>query len=215
MRQVLKQWSPFVLVSGLVLALDQAVKWRVVSELAFGESWEPIPAISALIRITRSLNTGAAFGMFSSASDLFLILAVVTVVVFIISYPRLPSTAWLSRMSIGLIAGGALSNALDRIRFDHVIDYVEVRLGPGFSNISNLADHAITLGVLLLLLDQWRIERQEQAARREQEAIDEAEAMAFALAGAAPFDEEWLATAVEPVVDPPIESMPAPENSPG
>ncbi len=161
MRQLLKQWGLLVLVTGAVLALDQAVKWRVARDLALGQSWDPIPAISGFLRITRSYNTGAAFGLLPNASDSFLALALVTIVIFLVSYPRLPSHAWLSRLSIALISGGALSNALDRIRLGRVIDYVHVQLTPTFSNISNFADHAIVVGATILLVDQWLAERRE------------------------------------------------------
>jgi signal peptidase II len=146
-------------VSGLVIALDQTVKWLVSTRLSPGQSWEPIPAIASFIKITYSYNSGAAFGMFSNASDLFLLLALIIIVAFLFSYPRLPSQAQLSRISIGLISGGAFSNALDRLRMGHVTDYVHVQLTPTFSNISNFADHAITIGVILLLADQWLAER--------------------------------------------------------
>lgn len=159
MWQTIRRWGLLVIVGGIVLGLDQWAKWLVVNRLALGESWEPIPAISGFIRVTRSYNTGAAFGMLPFASDFFLLLALITIVIFVISYPRLPSHAWLSRVSVAMISGGALSNAIDRIRLGQVVDYVHVQITPTFSNISNFADHAITVGVILLLLDQWRAER--------------------------------------------------------
>ncbi len=170
MSKTAKQWALFIAAAAAVLALDQAAKWLVISHLELGESWAPIPALSDYLLITRSYNTGAAFGMFPLASNLFLLLALITIIAFVVAYPRLPARAWLSRLSIALIAGGALSNAVDRIRFDHVIDYVHVQISPGFANISNFADHAITLGVILLLLDQWRAEPER---RREGQAIED------------------------------------------
>jgi len=173
-RTTLAQWGMLIGVSGLVIALDQTVKWLVTTRLELGHSWEPIPAIASFIKITYSYNTGAAFGMFANASDVFLLLALITIGAFIFSYPKLPSHAWLSRVSIGLISGGAFSNALDRmIRSGHVVDYVHVQLTPTFSNISNLADHAITVGVILLLIDQWMAERRSAAV--EQPAAEEPE----------------------------------------
>jgi signal peptidase II len=164
------RWGVLIGVGGLVIALDQTVKWLVSTRLTPGQSWAPIPAIASFIKITYSYNSGAAFGMLPQASDLFLLLALITVVAFVVSYPRLPSHASLSRVSIGLISGGALSNALDRVLIHHVIDYVHVQLTPTFSNISNLADHAITLGVVLLLIDQWLAERRTAADAKPAEA---------------------------------------------
>ncbi len=170
MAKVVKRWGLLAGTGALVLALDQTVKYLVTERLAVGESWAPIPGLASYIRITRSYNTGAAFGMFPSASDFFLILALVTVVFFIVSYPRLPANALLSRISIALISGGALSNAIDRIRLGHVVDYVHVQLSPTFSNISNFADHTITVGVILLLVDQWLSERHRTAEEVSAEA---------------------------------------------
>jgi signal peptidase II len=153
-----RRWWVLLVVLSSVLTLDQIVKTLVVIGLKVGQSWVPVPAIGEYIKITRSFNRGAAFGILPEAGDLFLVLALVTIALFVINYPRLPANAWMSRLSIGLISGGALSNALDRLRFEHVVDYVHVQLTPTFANISNLADHAITVGVILLMIDQWRTE---------------------------------------------------------
>jgi signal peptidase II len=171
--RLLRQWGLLIAVAGGILVLDQTAKRLVIERLMLGKSWEPIPQIGDFIRITRSYNTGAAFGMLPQASDIFLILAIITIIAFIISYPQLPSRAWLSRLSIALISGGALSNAIDRIRLGHVVDYVHVQLTPTLSNISNFADHAITLGVILLLVDQWLTDRREkQQPIRTEETLD-------------------------------------------
>lgn len=170
MNKALRRWFLFLGLIALVLLIDQAAKYLTITELEMGESWIPIPAISGIFRVTRSLNTGAAFGMFQGASSFFLVLALITVAAFVVSYPRLPEDADLTRVSIGLITGGALSNAVDRIRFDHVVDYFHVILTAEYSNISNFADHAITLGVVILLYDQWQAERRENAQRKAEEA---------------------------------------------
>ena len=149
------RWLVFAVVSAVVFGLDQLAKWLVVQNLALGESWVPVPAIADVIRVTRSYNTGAAFGMFPMGSNVIVVLAFITVAVFLWMVPTLPPNAWLSRVGIALTTGGALSNAVDRLRFDHVVDYVHVQLTPTFANISNFADHAITVGVILLLIDQW------------------------------------------------------------
>jgi len=161
MNQTVKRWLLLVGVASLVVVIDQTAKYLTLTNLELGESWLPIPGIAQIFRVTRSINTGAAFGMFQGASTFFLILALITVVAFVISYPRLPDNALMTRIAVALITGGALSNAIDRIQYGHVVDYFHVILSPRFSNISNFADHAITLGVILLLIDQWRLERLE------------------------------------------------------
>jgi signal peptidase II len=174
MLESFRRWALLVIVGGGALTLDQWAKQRVIETLDYGQSWEPIPAIASVIKITRSQNAGAAFGIFPFASDFFLFLAVLTIIMFLVFYPRLPSHAWMSRLSVALISGGALSNAIDRVLYGHVVDYVHVQLSPAISNVSNLADHSITVGVILLLIDQWRAERQEMALQQAQETESQA-----------------------------------------
>jgi len=157
----LSAWALLIAVGGAVIALDQYAKWLVASKLVLGQSWEPIPAIAGFLRVTYSRNIGAAFGLMPQFGDTYLLLSLTTVVALVVSYPRLSSAARLIRVAIAMIAGGALSNAVDRILLGYVVDYAHIQLGPGFSNISNFADHAITLGVTLLILDQWLAERRE------------------------------------------------------
>jgi signal peptidase II len=164
MSQTAKRWLTYVLITSTIVAIDQVIKWMVVSNLDLGETWDGL-AIGEILRITRSHNTGAAFGMFPGASILFLVLAFVSVVVFAVMYPALPESAWLSRVSLALISGGALGNAISRLRYGYVVDYVHVRLTPTVSNISNIADHLITIGVILLLIDQWRLEVNHRAGK--------------------------------------------------
>jgi signal peptidase II len=203
MSSKLRRWLLLAAAAGGVLALDQGAKALVMANLALGESWVPIPALAHVIYVTRSLNTGAAFGIFPMASNLFQVMALVTVGVFIWMYPRLPDRAWLSRLSIGLISGGALSNALDRVRFDHVIDFVHVQITPTFANISNFADHAITVGVVLLIIDQWMEERRQAAeAEAAAAAKSEGEAVGEELDGS-PISEDMT---VEESTEVPVES---------
>jgi signal peptidase II len=167
MLKSLRHWAVLLLFGGGIFALDQTAKWLVATRLTMGESWEPIPAIAGFIRVTYSYNTGAAFGFLPQAAPFFLGLALITTVVFIVTYPRLPAHALMSRVGIALIIGGALSNASDRLRLGHVVDFVHVQLTANFANISNFADHAITVGVVLLLIDQYLIEQREIRARAE------------------------------------------------
>lgn len=150
-----------------ILLLDQGAKALVLSRLEYGQSWDFIPAISGFLRVTRSLNTGAAFGIFPSGSTFLLSIGFVTIAVFTYLFYDMPAEAKLTIIGIAIVLGGAISNIIDRIRFGYVVDYVHVQLGPNFANISNFADHAVTIGVIFLLIDQWIL------AEREAEKADE------------------------------------------
>jgi len=148
------------------ISIDQATKQAIIERLARYESMTPIPFLGDALRFTHSYNTGAAFGLLPQAGDLFLIMAIAIVIGMLIFYGRIPPEAPMTRMGIALICGGALGNAIDRIQHGHVTDFIQYTIpSTNFSNISNLADHAIIIGVLLIILDSWRLERIAKRAK--------------------------------------------------
>jgi signal peptidase II len=131
-------------VAGVVVAADQASKAAVVSGLAVGERVD----LFAGFDLEHVTNTGVAFGLLSDASDGLVLAITMAALAIVIGWfaadaarPRL----WLG---VGLLVGGALGNLADRIRDDAVTDFLDPPLWPAF----NLADIAITLGVLVLVL---------------------------------------------------------------
>lgn len=155
----LKRWISLFLTIVAVLAVDQTAKRLVVDNLNVGETRQLVPALSPFFQITYSRNTGSAFGFLPQAGDLFLIIAIVVVFAMIVFYPRIPDQAAITRFATGLICGGALGNALDRLEYGHVVDFIHYQIPGLISNVSNLADHAIVFGVILIFIDSWRLER--------------------------------------------------------
>ena len=156
-----------------VITIDQISKQIVIDNLTWGETTDPIPALSDYFQITHSRNTGAAFGFFQQAGDIFLVIAVVVVIAMLYFYPRIPDEADLTRFATGLVCGGALGNAIDRIRHEYVIDFIHYQLPNVISNVSNLADHAIVLGVFLIIYDSWRQEQREKRKKQQAEPAEE------------------------------------------
>jgi signal peptidase II len=148
-----------------VLAADQISKRWIVDNLHLNEMRQPIPALSPFFQIVRSQNTGAALGFLPQAGDLFLVIAVIVVLGMLYYYPRIPPEARISRIATGLICGGALGNAADRLTYGHVVDFIHYQIPNLISNVSNLADHAIVLGVILIFIESWRSERAEAQAK--------------------------------------------------
>ncbi len=151
-------WQHWAILFGsalTVFTIDQASKAWVTSHLAFGETWAPVPAIADYFAVTRSANSGAAFSFLPQAGDLFLIIALAMIVGIVVLYPRMaPGHGW-ERLALGLLLGGVSGNALDRIRLNYVVDFVRLQFRPYISNVSNLADHAIVIGIGILLITQW------------------------------------------------------------
>lgn len=146
-------WVLLAALASTVLAADQISKNIIIRVLQVGES---VPVLPPVFAITRSENTGSAFGFLPNAGDLFLILAIVIVAGLLLFYRRIPPRARLTRIGVALVCGGALGNATDRVFHGAVIDFIHYTLPGVISNISNLADHAIVLGVILLVIESWR-----------------------------------------------------------
>lgn len=158
-----RNWITLFLTIAAVLIVDQITKNLVIQTLELHETHQPIPFLVPLFQITRSENNGAAFGFLPQAGDFFLIIAVVVVLAMVYYYPRVAPNARLTRFAIGLICGGALGNALDRLQHGVVIDFIHYQIPNLISNVSNLADHAIVFGVILIFIDSWQMERSAPA----------------------------------------------------
>jgi signal peptidase II len=168
-----KRWLAVLLIIGCVLALDIITKRIITGSLFYGETREPIAFLAPHFQITLSYNSGAAFGILPQAGSVFLIFAIIAVIVLLRYFNRIAENAPLTRLASGLIVGGALGNAADRIQHGHVIDFIHYSVPQlGLSNVSNLADHAIVAGVLLVLFDSWRLERLEKRQKAAASQID-------------------------------------------
>lgn len=153
------RWLVLVLIVLLVLAVDQVTKTLVVLNMEMFESLQPIPALVPFFQITRSFNTGSAFGFMADmpfAGGMFLGIAIIVSAVLVWTYPRIPEDQPLARFATPLIIGGALGNAIDRVIYGHVVDFIHYQIPGVISNVSNLADHAIVLGVALMIWSSWR-----------------------------------------------------------
>ncbi len=155
-------WPLLAVVSTTVYIADQATKRLIVSTL---ELYETYPILPPVFQFTRSFNTGSAFGIFSGAGNLFLVIAILVTAFLIYTYPRAENA--LSRWATALVIGGAMGNATDRVLYGHVVDFIHYRIPGVISNVSNIADHAIVLGVGLMLWASWQADRAE---KREREA---------------------------------------------
>jgi len=132
-----------------VFIVDQLTKYWVSSELAIGQAWMPLALLENLVVIRHVRNSGAAFGMFPAAGNLFLLVAVLVVLGIIRYYYSRAHTAapWV-RISLGLMLGGALGNMIDRFRFGFVVDFIDLGWWPVF----NVADSSIVVGVTMLAI---------------------------------------------------------------
>lgn len=147
--------------AALVIGLDQASKIWLLQHLPEGVRQPLLP----FFNLVHAQNHGAAFSMFNIPGGMqryvFLALALSVsgwVVWTLKRQPQARMQAW----ALSLIMGGALGNAVDRVRLGSVVDFIELHWHDAFFPAFNVADSAITVGAALLLLLAWR-EHQAQA----------------------------------------------------
>ncbi|MCK4472617.1 MAG: signal peptidase II [Anaerolineae bacterium] len=143
-----EKWRGFLLpvVTILTLVVDRISKCVVMDSLKLGESWNPVAALERWVSLTYVTNTGAAFGLFPDHGVIFMVIAVVVIVAIIFYYRYLPGDQWLVQISLGLQLGGALGNLVDRLRYGHVIDFIDFKVWPVF----NVADSSVFVGAVIL-----------------------------------------------------------------
>ena len=147
------QLKLFVPLVTAVLVVDQLSKAAVSVSLHMHESR---PIIDGLLNLTRVHNTGAAFGLLAGQTSpmrtfLFLAVSLLAMGVVLWMLFRLPSGQDTEVVALSLIFGGALGNVIDRARLGEVIDFIDVYYGNYHWPAFNVADSAITVGVILLL----------------------------------------------------------------
>lgn len=141
-------------VAAITVLLDQVTKNAVARNLGLCER---VPVLGSILRLTHIRNSGAVFGMMRGAGAYFTFFSVVAAVVLIAVLFFSRRASMLVRISLGLVLGGAVGNLIDRLRFGAVVDFIDIGIGetarwPCF----NVADTAITVGVILLVLNSLK-----------------------------------------------------------
>ncbi|WP_019120627.1 signal peptidase II [Brevibacillus massiliensis] len=138
----------YYVIALIVIALDQATKYAVVKKMALGES---IPLIPGVFHLTSHRNMGAAFGILQNQRWLFVVITLVVVAGIIVTLYRIGRKLPVTSLGLALVLGGAIGNFIDRVSTGQVVDFLDFTL-INFP-IFNVADSAITIGVVLLLWD--------------------------------------------------------------
>ncbi|NOU12651.1 MAG: signal peptidase II [Methylococcaceae bacterium] len=145
----------------LALGLDQGSKILVDNSMQLFESIPVLPYFN----LTYVHNTGAAFSFLSEAGGwqrwFFAGLALVISVVITFWLARLKSHETLLAVALALVLGGAVGNLIDRLAYGYVIDFLDVYVDNWHWPAFNIADSAITLGVVLMLLESFGVTHQK------------------------------------------------------
>ena len=137
-----RAWARAAMLAALVVAVDQATKQIAARSLERGEAVNVFFGLD----FTNVRNTGVAFGAFAGGGAVVALLTVIAVSVFLGYFALNTRRPWLW-LPVGVIAGGALGNLVDRIREGAVVDWIDPSFWPAF----NLADVFIVLGILGML----------------------------------------------------------------
>ncbi|GAA0201288.1 signal peptidase II [Brevundimonas nasdae] len=142
----------------VVVLLDQISKAWIISGLQLQEIGR-VPVIRPILNFSWVENTGVSFGLFSGGEARWGLSIFSIIVSIALGWWALKSQRRLLIAAIGLVMGGAIGNAIDRVRFGYVVDFIDFSGTGVFPWVFNVADSAITIGVVLLILDTLLSER--------------------------------------------------------
>lgn len=140
-------WGVFVAIVAAILVIDQATKAWITAELAGGRA---ISVVGGALRLIYSENNGAVFGLFRGHVAIFALLSLGVIALLVGLHARSGRSPYMT-LTLGLLLGGAVGNALDRIRLGYVVDFVDGGLGSLRFYTFNVGDACISLAILLLV----------------------------------------------------------------
>lgn len=145
--------SIFIAAALLIVLVDQITKYMVRAMIPLGTSVQVIPK---LLYLSHTTNTGASFSLFTSYSFILGMIAGAVIVGIIVFYNKIGQDY---KLPAALILGGTIGNLTDRLIQGRVTDFIDVRVWPIF----NVADSAITIAALLLIIIVWKEEKQKKS----------------------------------------------------
>lgn len=160
--------SDTVVLVGIAVAVttvDQLTKLFLVSAIGPGRFESGVEVVGGWLALEYTENRGAAFGLFAGLTPILAAVSIAILTALLVHFSRQGRPPLWQTVATGAVTGGALGNLVDRVRLGYVIDFVSVGPWPNF----NVADSAITVGVLVLI---WGWTRPATAFRTAQ-AIDQ------------------------------------------
>lgn len=153
-----------------IVVLDQATKLWAESDLK-QRPGQTIVVLDDFLALKYARNPGAAFSLFKDWSPrargvFFVLVSVAAVAAMIWLYRRMPERRKLYEWALGLLIGGAIGNLIDRLRFNEVIDFIDMHWKDSHWPTYNVADVAIVVGIGLVLLDAL-LQRPEKPAAKD------------------------------------------------
>ena len=165
-RERMRKLAPWYALALLLVVLDQLTKYWVSASLGYGEA----RAYTGFFNLVLTHNQGAAFSFLAGAGGwqrgFFIAIALVAIVVISVLLARHAGDK-LFCLSLALILGGAIGNVIDRIALGYVVDFLDFHVSGWHWPAFNLADSAITVGAVLLVVDSVRPGARHAGAARQ------------------------------------------------
>ncbi|WP_342389025.1 signal peptidase II [Salinicoccus bachuensis] len=155
------RFIPMALIGLFILGLDQFTKYLVVRFMEEGES---IPVLGEYLELTSHRNSGAAWGMFQGQMIFFYVVTLIVLAILVYVYIKEAKGNFLLQLAIVMLIAGSLGNFIDRILFQEVVDFIDVLIVFYDFPIFNVADSALTVGVILMLLEFFFIGKGDKDA---------------------------------------------------
>lgn len=148
----------YYLIALVIIGLDQLSKWVVVKNM---ELYEQIPVIENFFYITSHRNKGAAWGILQDQMIFFYLITAVVVVGIVFYMQKYGQNNPLLSISLSLVLGGAIGNFIDRLLRQEVVDFLDFMIFQYDYPIFNIADSALFVGVILVLISAFVDEKKK------------------------------------------------------
>ena len=152
-----------------VIVLDQLSKFWILEGLDLREVGRVLIA-PPILNFSYVENDGVSFGLFGGGSGRWILSIFPLVVAGFLGWWALKAERRTLIAALGLVIGGALGNAIDRIQYGYVVDFIDFSGTGVFPWVFNVADSAINIGVLLLIIDSVRSERKQAVGAAHEKA---------------------------------------------
>ena len=138
--------KPAVVCAGIVI-LDQLTKIAVQQWMTLHQSY---PLLGDVVQFTYIRNPGAAFGIMLGGRWLYLVLSIIACAVLVYYLVKLPSIERRGRYAMMIVLAGAVGNLIDRALYGEVTDFIDIGVGAYRWPVFNVADSAVTIGIILI-----------------------------------------------------------------
>lgn len=135
--------------AALVIVADLLTKFWAAQKLAI--EGRRIPVIPGCLDLYLAHNTGAAFSFLSEHPGIITLVSIAAIIMVVMWSRKIPINITSARFAMGLFIGGGIGNLIDRIRFQHVVDFIHIYYREWYWPTFNVADMAISSGIVIIL----------------------------------------------------------------